>query len=241
MRAWIIGGLLLAAILTACNGGGESATPTPLPGGRTSAPTAGKDGGRFAELAAKYLAGVDGKYVYRYTGTLGQFTEIQLGLYRLGTDDRFDWGIVNVDFPSETITIVKGAEFYLCTRASGFAACQVSSLPEMEGLRALAGGALEIFPILVTEADTFEVDELADATIAGVTGKCFQATRPERIGDGTPGAEEITVCFSEAGALLSLGRKVVTGNAQQDEEYILDLLEVSAAQASDFEPIARVQ
>lgn len=236
--------LLTAAILAltlACNGDGGPAG-TPLPSGRTPAPTPGEGAGDMTELAAQFLAGVEGKHEYFLTGPLGGFTEAGLTIYRLGVNDRQDWVTTNLGFEATTATILGDEKNYTCSLAPGLNTCREAAVPEIEALRIFTTPIYQTLIALVTEPSNFEVSEVSPETWGGVTGACYQATSPEVIGDGPPATEEIKACFRDDGLLLYLERTTTPQSPAIDTTvYTMELKATSVVQPQDFEPTGPVQ
>ncbi len=235
--------MLAAALvaLAACNSD-DGPSGTPLPSGRTAAPKPPDDAGPASELAAKFLAGVDGKYVYRYTGPIGNVTEGTLTVYRLGVNDRQDWTANAFGFEATTVTIMAAETNYLCTIAGALNNCRVAEVPELEGLRVISSPVYNALAELVTEPDKFEFDDLPDETFAGVSGKCYHAASETRIGEGPPSGEEIKACYTEAGAVIYFERTTTPDStAIEASTFALELQETTEAVLADFEPTGRVQ
>lgn len=235
--ALVMGVVLIAA----CTGDGGPA-PSPLPSGRTPAPTAGKNAGPASKLAARFLAGAEGRYVYDYTGPLGDFTEGVYTLYRQGVNDRHDWTTNRFGFEATTVTILGEQENYVCTMTPGYNACRVARVPEIQSLRVYFSPVELAMIDLATEPGKYEVQELGEETHGGLTGQCYRATSPTRVGEGPPAAEDIKVCFSEAGAILYFERKTTPESPSIEPfTYTLELREALQATAADFQPVGRVQ
>ncbi len=227
--------------LAACNGDDGTSGP-PLPSGRTAAPKAGGDAAPASKLAAKFLAGVDGKYMYRYTGPIGDVREGVLTVYRLGVNDRQDWTTDAYGFDATTVTIMAAETNYLCTIAGALNNCRVAAVPELEGLRIISSPIYDALVELVTEADKFEFEDLPDETFAGVSGKCYHAASETRIGQGPPSSEEIKACYTDEGAVLYFERTTTPDStAIEASTFAIELQETTEAVPADFEPTGRVQ
>ena len=237
--------LVLAVVIllamSACKGdGGPSGTP--LPSGRTAAPTAPDKAGPLSKLSARFLAGVDGKYVYRYTGPIGDVTEGTLTVYRLGINDRQDWTARPFGFDASTITIMAAETNYLCTVAETLNSCTAAGVPELEGLRIISSPIYNALAELVTEPDKFKFEDLPDESYAGLSGKCYRASSETRIGDGPPSSEEIKACFTDEAAVLYFARTTTPDSAAIGAStFAIELKETAAAVPADFEPTGRVQ
>ena len=227
--------------LGACGGDDGPAVPT-LPSGRTSAPSAPGDAGPASQLAAKFLAGVDGKYVYRYTGPIGDVSEGVLTVYRLGVNDRQDWTTNQLGFDATTVSIMGATDNYYCSIAGSVNNCRIVTLPEAEGLRIFAIPIYNALLALVTDHEKFEIEELEGETFAGVEGKCYRAFSDTLIGQGPPSTEEIKVCYTDEGAVLYLKRTTTPESASiEPSTFTIELQETRDALPSDFEPTASVQ
>ncbi|HSP54122.1 MAG TPA: hypothetical protein VLS25_00910 [Dehalococcoidia bacterium] len=238
----VILAIAVAALLAgvACGGGGGD-TRTPLPSGRTLAPTAAGDK-QISKLAARFLAGVDGKYVYRYTGPIGQVTEGKLTLVRLGVNDRWDWTSNQFDFDATTVTIMGEQKNYLCTVAQSLNSCREAGVAELDGVRFISSPIFNGLADLVTEPDKYEVDDLPDETFAGLTGKCYHASSKTRIGEGPPSSEEIKACYTDQGVVIYFQRTTKPdSSAIEPSTFTIELQERTEATLKDFEPTGRVQ
>jgi hypothetical protein len=78
---------------------------------------------------------------------------------------------------------------------------------------------------------------LPGETIAGVEAQCFRVDVAGRIGIGPAGTEEIKICYSGDGQLLSMRRTITFADGQPPAEVILDAQGIGAASAGDFEPL----
>jgi len=233
-------GALLAA--AACNGGGDTPEGTPLPSGRTPAPSAKKGAPEASKLAAKFLAGVDGKYKYLYTAPIGNVTEGTLTVYRLGVNDRHDWTSSPYGFEATTVTILGAETNYLCTLTEAFGSCRVTSVPEVESIRIISSPIYNALRAIVVEPDKLKFEDLSEETYAGQTGKCYKATSEERLDEGAPSHEEIKACFRDDGAILYFQRAITpTSAAIEPSAYTIELQAAGEAAPGDFEAPARVQ
>ena len=227
--------------LAACNGD-DGPSGTPLPSGRTAAPKADGDAPTASKLAAKFLAGVDGKYVYRYTGPIGNVTEGALTVYRLGVNDRQDWTANPYGFDATTVTIMAAETNYLCTIAGAVNNCRVAEVPELESVRVLSSPVYNALADLVTEPDKFDFEDLPDETFADVSGKCYHAASETRIGEGPPSSEEIKACYTDEGAVIYFERTTTPDSiAIEAGTFTLVLQGTTEAVLADFEPTGRVQ
>lgn len=234
-------GLVAVVMLGACGDDDGPAAPT-LPGGRTSAPSAPGDAGPASKLAANFLAGVDGVYVYRYTGPIGDVKEGVLTVYRQGINDRQDWTTNQLGFDATTVSILGETDNYLCSVAGAVNNCRAVTVPEVEGLRIIVLPVYNALIALVTEHEMFDVEELGSETYAGLEGNCYRAFSDSLIGQGPPSSEEIKVCFTEEGAIVYFERTTTPESASiQPATFTLELQETREALPSDFEPTASVQ
>lgn len=232
---------LTVLVLAGCSGDDEPAGP-PLPSGRTPAPTAPDDAGPASQLSAKFLAGVDGKYVYRYTGPIGQLTEGILTVYRLGVNDRHDWTTNQFGFDATTVSIMAAEDNFLCTVAGSVNNCRVASVPELQGIRVISSPIFDALAALATDPDKFEFEELGKETFAGVTGACYRAFSETRIGEGPPSSEEIKGCYTEEGAVLFFERTTTPDSTLiGPSSFVMELQEATDASPSDFEPTGAIQ
>lgn len=236
--------LLAAAVLlfaAACSGDGTPAG-TPLPSGRTPAPAAKKGAPEASRLAAKFLAGVDGKYEYLYTAPIGNSTEGTLTIYRLGVNDRQDWKASPYGIEATTVTILGAENNYLCTLAEGFDTCRIAGVPEVESIRITSSPIYNALIAMVVEPDKLKFEDLPEETYAGLAGKCYKATSEERLDEGAPSREEIKACFRDDGAILYFQRAVTPDStAIEPATYTIELQAAGEAVPGDFEPPARVQ
>ena len=235
--------LLVVILLAACNGGDDNGGDGPaLPSGRTPAPSAPDDAGPASELAAKFLAGIDGKYVYKYTGPIGNVSEGTLTVYRLGVNDRQDWTSREFGFDATTATILGDANNYLCTVSPSTSNCRVAGVPELEALRIVSSPIYDGLAALVTDPDQFEFAEPGDETYAGVTGACYSAKSETRIGEGPPSSEDIKACFSDDGVVLYFERTTTPDSGLiEPATFAIELQEAADASPSDFEPTGNLQ
>jgi hypothetical protein len=238
---WVPSVLLAILALSGCDGDNGPAGPT-LPSGRATAPSAPDDAGPASKLGAKFLAGVDGKYGYRYTGTIGTISEGALVVYRLGVNDRHDWTVNQFGFDATTVSILGTEDNYLCTIAGSVNTCRVATVPELEALRVFYSPIFDALAALVTEPDKFEIEGTGSETYAGMTGNCHHAVSEARIGEGPPSSEEIKACYTDSGVLLYFERTVTPDSASIPAgTYTLTLTEAADALPSDFEPTAPVR
>ncbi|HET9476925.1 MAG TPA: hypothetical protein VFP63_05515 [Dehalococcoidia bacterium] len=236
---WFAPFLLAAVLLSACDGDDGPAGPT-LPFGRSAAPTAPDDAGPAPALAAKFLAGVDGKYVYRYTGP-GDVGDSVLTVYRLGVNDRQDVTNDKFGFDATTATIFATEDNFVCTIAGSTNNCLVAGVAELEALRIISSPIYDGLVALVTEYEMFEIDELASETRAGIRGDCYRAVSETRIGQGAPSSEDIKACFTDQGVVLSFERTITPDSPSiLPTTYAIELQEAAEAKPSDFEPTAPV-
>ncbi len=235
--------LAVAALLiaVAC-GGDDGPSGTPLPSGRTAAPTVGGDAGPISRLAARFLAGVDGKYTYRYTGHIGDATEGKLVIVRLGVNDRWDWTSSPYGFEVTTVTILGEQKNYLCTISQGVNSCREAAVSELNSLRFISSPIYDALGDLATKPDKYQVDDLPDETFAGLTGKCYHAFSKTRIGQGAPASEEIKACYTDEGAVIYFRRTTTPDSAAiEPSTFTVELQERTDAAQSDFQPTGRVQ
>lgn len=227
--------------LAACNGDDDTSGP-PLPSGRTAAPRAGGDASQASKLAATFLAGVDGKYVYRYTGPIGDVKEGVLTVYRLGVNDRQDWTTDTFGFDASTVTIMAAETNYICTVSGALNNCRITGVPEIDGLRVISSPIYGALAALVTDADKFKFEDLPDETIGGVSSKCYRAASETRIGEGPPSSEEIKACYTDEGAVIYFERTTTPDStAIEASTFAIELQETTEAVPADFEPPGRVQ
>lgn len=235
--------LLAASVLAlgACNSDDDTSGPA-LPSGRTAAPQADSDAGQASKLAAKFLAGVDGKYTYLYTGAFDNVTEGTLTIFRLDVNDRQDWTTNSFGFVATTITVLAADENYVCTQAQGFNSCHVSTVQELESLRFISLPIYDALAALVEDSNKFEFEDLPDETAAGIAGACFRAFSETLIGQGPPASEEIKTCFAADGALLYLQR-ITTPDSQSIDPttFTVELQESGEALPADFDSAGRLQ
>ena len=238
---WAVPALLALLVLSACSGGDGAAEPT-LPGGRTAAPAAPGDAGPASKLAAKFLAGVDGKYVYRYTGPIGEVKEGVFTVYRLGVNDREDWTTNQFGFDATTVTIIAAENNFLCTIAGATNNCRVAGVSELDALRVFFTPIFDGLSALVTEHDMFEIEKLGPETYAGLSGTCYRAVSKTRIGQGPPSSEEINACYTDGGAVLYFARTTTPDSAAiPATTFAITLEEAGDAQPSDFEPTSPIR
>lgn len=240
----ILAVLAVAAVLVAvsCGSDDDGRSGPLLPSGRTQAPSAPEDAGPVSKQAARFLAGVDGKYTYRYTGPIGDATEGKLVIVRLGVKDRWDWSSSPYGFEVTTITIMGEDENYVCTISGEFNACREAATSELESLRYISSPIYDALADLVAEHDKYEVDDLPDETYGGLTGKCYQAFSNTRIGQGAPASEDIKACFANDGVVTYFSRTTTPDSAALEPgTFAIELLERVDAALSDFEPTATVQ
>ena len=236
----LTGAVFLAAV--ACNGGDDAPQGSPLPSGRTPAPAAPKGAHAASKLAAKFLAGVDGRYEYRYTGALGSVTEGTLTVYRLGVNDRQDWTQTAFGIESTTGSILDGDKNYTCAVAQSYSSCLVATVQQVESLRFISAPIYDALAALVTERDKFKFEDLPDEGFAGITGNCYRASSDTRSGAGPPASENIKACFKEDGAVLYFERAMTPDSAAlESSTFTIELQSRNDALISDFEPPGRVQ
>ncbi len=246
MRLRLLAGLLIAAALfatAACSDGEDAPTWTPLPSGRTPAPTAPKDASSLSKLASTFLGGVDGKYEYLYTGPIGVVTEGTLTIYRLGVNDRQDWTASSYGIESTTVTILAADNNnYSCTVAPNYNYCQAAAVPELESLRIISSPIYDALAALVVESDKFQFDDLPAEAFTGLPSTCYQASSETRIGEGPPLSEDIKACFTNEGVLSYFERTMTPDSvAIESSTFTLELQAAGEALPSDFEPTGRVQ
>jgi hypothetical protein len=241
LAGFLIAGALLA--MAACNGDDDAPTGSPLPSGRTPAPTAADDAGSLAELSSAFLAGIDGRYEYLYTGPIGTTTEGILTVYHLGANDRQDWNATSFGFEATTITILRAdGSNYTCTTAENYNYCTASAVPEVEALRIFSSPVYDALAALVVDSDQFEFEELPSETFADLPSTCYRATSDTRIGEGAPLSEDIKACFTDAGVLSYFEREMTPDSAALDPTtFTLELQATGEAFLPDFEPTGRVQ
>lgn len=242
----LLAGLLIVAALfaaAACSSGEDAPTGTPLPSGRTPAPTAPKGANSLSKLASTFLGGVDGKYEYLYTGPLGSVTEGTLTIYRLGVSDRQDWTVTSFEAELTTVSILAADNNnYSCTMAPNYNFCQTATVPELESLRVFSSPIYDALAALAVESDKFQFDDLPAETLAGLQSTCYHASSETRIGEGPPLSEDIKACFTDAGALSYFQRTMTPDSAAiESSTFTLELQAAGEALPSDFEPTGRVQ
>lgn len=233
--------VLAIGLFGACSGD-DDASETPLPSGRTAAPEPPGGAGPISKQASKFLGGVDGKYVYRYTGPLGGVTEGTLTVYRLGVNDRNDWTATAFEIEATTISILGSEKNYVCTKAQNFDSCQEASVAGVEAVRVISSPIYDALAALVVDPDQFEVSDLPERSVSGTTAKCYHAFSETRIGDGPPSSEEIEACYADSGAVLYFQRIVTPDSAAiEPGTYTIEAQEIGQALPSDFEPTSPAQ
>lgn len=208
------------------------ATETAAPG-ETPFPTLQPDA-TLEQLAARFIAGVDGKVSYRYVSNLGFDVEGVWTMYRFSGDSRYDWQTDLGGVESTTTAIIAGDDVYACTQTGGSTSCARDTSGNSPFLTVLFIPVIEIPEAIVAGIPELESMELPDETIAGVKARCFDLVLPNR--------EEIKICFSEDGLLLLMERKVLFEDPSvPPADLSLEAQEVGDASAADFEPPTPVE
>jgi hypothetical protein len=247
--SWIVLAALAAGLLlfAACNGGDDEngsgdVTPSPGTDDGTPTPVISVDGeaGSFEQLAAEYVNGVDG--VVQYAVDSENFGFHPRGVwttYRMGEDIREDWTTNNFGYDETTTAYRTSAGMTVCSATVVSISCvPAANLKELEVVLLLFTPIKDLPTALLSgEGPGYEVEELGEETIADTDAQCFDVAVDGRIGDGPPGTEQIKMCFSDDGALLSYDR-VVTFESPSFEAARLTATaqEVREATDADFDP-----
>lgn len=210
----------LTVLLSACGGG-----PT-------------DDYGALRELAADHLEGVQVKVSYRYVSNFGLKPDGSLTIYRMAENYRQDWSQTGGGFESTSIVIIIGDEEAIgCTAAPGQANCLEETLDNARSQLALLTPIDEVPQAIADGIEGAIVTTLPDRTLADVEARCFLLETPGRLGDGAEGKEEIEICFSLDGLLLSMERLVIPNDPSVPRgELSLEVTEVAEVTAADFGP-----
>jgi len=231
-------------LLSACGGDddpGASPGISESPGtatAETEEPTTTGQAGSLEALSAAFLDGVDGKVEYRYISNFGQHPDDVWTLYNLGDNFRQDRATVANGIATRTAAIVTQTDDYLCTGTDFTTECRIE--PEEVVLNSLPFfiPVTEIPEAVLAGIDGMVETELPGETIASLEASCFNLAVPGRIGVGPTGREEIKICFSGEGYLLSMRRTVIFDDTSlPNGELTLDAQEAGAAVVSDFEPL----
>jgi hypothetical protein len=208
----------------------------------TPAATPGENAAPIEELAAQAAAGVEGVVEYNLkTENVGSHPQGTWKVYKLGPNFREDWSTNDAGFPATTTVIVTPGDSFVCSSAPGTTQCgkdspehAISTLPYFIPITEIPDAIVRGIPGVVTT-------ELPPETIAGVEASCFDLDVPGRIGIGGAGHEEIKICFSPEGRLMSLNRRVIFDEPNSPEALLeLTALSVGEAKPEDFEPIGPI-
>ena len=237
VAAWLV-------MLSACGGDDDPATspgtsgPTETTDGESGAPTTTGEPGSLESLSAAYLDGVDGKVTYRYVSNFGQHPDDVWTLYHLGENFRQDRETVANEIATKTVAIVTESDDYLCFGTDFTTECRLESEDVVLNALPFFIPVTEVPEAVLEGIDGVVETKLPSETIAGLEAICFNLAVPGRIGVGPTGKEEIKICFSEEGYMLSMRRTVVFDDTTlPNGELTLDAQEVGTAVESDFEPL----
>jgi len=234
--------VLAAATASACDGDDNDSRPsaTADASGSTPIATAPSNANSLERLAALYAAGPNGKIVYSVSSeNYGTHPNGKLSTYRLDTAVREDWTSSELGFEQTAIGIKTGDSLTLCSKTEFTEDCHPVQNEEGFGIVFAVFTPVREVPLaLLSDELDYEYTELPDEEIAGATGRCFDVQVNERIGAGPSGTEEIKLCFTEDGELLSLDR--VFGfeiEGLPGARFTAVAEETSEAVPADFQPI----
>lgn len=225
---------------------GETASPTPTgepsdTGGAsvTAAPTASGPAAELFELVGGWVDGVNGKVTYDYMSNFGQHPDGTYTIYHLDGDSRHDW-LNNVgDFGVTLITIIRDDISYICPVAEVNATCREAPEQEARDNRAVFLIVEQTMQVVAAGISDATVTELPGEEVAGVQGNCYRLETSGRISEGPPGTEQLDLCFSGEGELLSLLHAVFfEDEALPNGDLSLVATEVDEASPNDFDPPA---
>jgi len=194
------------------------------------------------QLAAQAAAGVEGVVEYAYeTENVGAHPNGVWTVYRQESNFREDWVTTENGFPASTVVIVTPANSYVCSLAPGYAFCGSDSADHALSTLPYFIPATEIPEAIVRGIPDMETTELPAETIAGLEASCFDLKIKGRVGVGPGGREEIKLCFSEKGMLLSLERRVIFDDPNAPEAFLeLRAQKLSDPKPEDFQPVAPI-
>jgi hypothetical protein len=236
--------LALCLVLVACGGDDEEDPPdngetTDTPGVQTGTPTPvisiGGEEGSFEQLAGEYVNGVDG--VVKYDVKSENFGFHPVGTwatYRSGDDIREDWTTNNFGYDETTSAYLTSEGMSVCTATPFSVSCvPASEIKDLEIVLILFTPVKDLPITLLSEnGPRYEVEVLPDETIAEIEAKCFDVAVAGRVGEGPPGTEQIKMCFSDEGTLLSYDR-VVTFESDSFEPARLTLVAEEAREIAE--------
>lgn len=236
----LLGGATLG-VLGACNGGDDSEDKTPSPTATpagSAGPTAAPGAGEFEQLAAKYIAGVDGRVQYSIESVnFGVHPQGTWTTYRRDGEIREDWTQSANGYEETSVAIKANDGFFFCNQTPFTVDCRAQPSEEALEVVLLLFTTVKDFPAALLDGTVeYSTVDLPAETIAGESASCFDVAVHGRVGGGPAGTEQAKLCYGDDGTLLKMERTVdFTDTAFDNAVLTVIAQETGEALETDFD------